>query len=192
MNPILQHRANVAVANIETARTPLEKHAARREGLAVRLKLEKQIGDDGALAVFKATRPQSAFSMWKARSPRAAGVHDRTCRHQDCRTDCPSGRHQSRTKPAGQIVVPMPMVAAMTARGFVRANSVITHLDAVAPDLRTPAYRRLKKWRTSRCCRLSRTIQQLPPQGWPTCGGFIPQTQRTYPANPRFDCAGAG
>jgi len=35
--------------------------------------------------------------------------------------------------PQGQIVVPMPLVPAMIARGFIRANSVITELDTTVP-----------------------------------------------------------
>jgi len=36
--------------------------------------------------------------------------------------------------PQGQIVVPMRYLPAMIARGFVRANSVITHPDGTLPN----------------------------------------------------------
>jgi hypothetical protein len=140
MNNILQHRANAAMADIESARTPLEKHRARQEGLAVKADLEKLIGDDNALAVFKATRPQSAFGVWKG-----APVHDRPVFMTGpagtkiiAPISLPDGT-KAEPNPQGQIVVPMPMVPAMTVRGFVRANSVITHLDAVAPNPANPS-----------------------------------------------------
>ncbi len=65
MNYMLQHRANAAIAAIETARTPLEKHVARQEGLTVKADLEKQLGDDQALATFKAAPAQSMIGVWK-------------------------------------------------------------------------------------------------------------------------------
>jgi hypothetical protein len=139
MNHILQHRAYAAKAEIESARTPLQKHRARQEGLAVKADLEKQIGDDKALAVFKAARPQSAFGVWKG-----APVHD----HPAFMTgpvgtkitgpiNLPDGT-KAEPNPQGQIAVPMAMVPAMMSRGFVRANSVITHPDGSRDDPARP------------------------------------------------------
>ena len=130
MNHMLQHRAQAAIADIESARTPLQKYLAQQEGLSVKADLEKLMSDDAALAVFKAARPQSAIGVWKG-----APV-------QDCPVfmigpagtkivapiALPDGTKAS-PNPQGQIVVPMPMVPAMIARGFVRANEVITNLD---------------------------------------------------------------
>ena len=72
MTHLLQHRAHAAKVAIETARTPMEKHFARQEGLSVKADLEKQINDDAALAAFRSAQPQSAFGVWKG-----ALVHDR-------------------------------------------------------------------------------------------------------------------
>src|SRR5712664_5009902 len=130
MNYMLQHRANAAMAKIETAQTPLQKHIARQEGFAVKAELEKQLGDDNALAAFKAAQPQSSVGVWKGDL-----VHD----HPVFMTG-PAGTKitgpialpdgtRAAPNPQGQIVVPMAMVPAMIARGFVRANSVITHPD---------------------------------------------------------------
>ncbi|SDP49478.1 hypothetical protein [Afipia sp. GAS231] len=139
MNHMLQHRAAAAMADIESARTPLEKHRARQEGLAVKADLEKLIGDDNALAVFKATRPQSAFGVWKG-----APVHDRPVFMTGPAgtkitgpITLPDGT-KAAPNPQGQIVVAMPMVPAMIARGFFRANSVITELDTTMPDPARP------------------------------------------------------
>ena len=61
----LQHRANAAMAAIDTARTPYEKAAAQHEGLAVKRDIEKQIGDDAALAAFRKSQPQPMAGVWK-------------------------------------------------------------------------------------------------------------------------------
>jgi hypothetical protein len=135
MNHILQHRANAAMAKIETARSPLEKHMARQEGLSVKADLEKRLGDDNALAAFKAAQPQNSFGVWKG-----APVHDRPIFMVGpagtkiiTPVALPDGSRAT-PNPQGQIVVPMPLVPAMIARGFVRANSVITELDTTTPD----------------------------------------------------------
>jgi hypothetical protein len=138
MNYMLQHRANAAIAKIETARTPLEKHIARQDGLSIKADLEKQLGDDNALAAFKAAQPQSSVGVWKGNL-----VHD----HPVFMTG-PAGKitgpialpdgTRAAPNPQGQIVVPMAMVPAMIARGFVRANSVIANLDTAMPDPARP------------------------------------------------------
>jgi hypothetical protein len=135
MNYMLQHRANAAMAKIETARTPLQKHNARQEGFAVKADLEKRLGDDKALAAFKSAQPQSSVGVWKGNL-----VHD----HPVFMTG-PAGTQivapvalpdgsRAAPNPQGQIVVPMRFVPAMVARGFVRANSVTTNLDTATPD----------------------------------------------------------
>jgi hypothetical protein len=133
-NRLLQHRAHAAKVAIETARTPMEKHFARQEGLSVKADLEKQIGDAAALAVFKSAQPQSTFGVWKGL------VHDRPVFMTGPAgtkitgpITLPDGS-KAEPNPQYQIVVPMPMVPAMIARGFVRANSVITPLDTATPD----------------------------------------------------------
>jgi hypothetical protein len=50
---------------METARTPLEKHLAREEGLAVKRDLELQIAGDAAVAAFKNAKPQNSARMYK-------------------------------------------------------------------------------------------------------------------------------
>ena len=62
----LQHRAHAAVAAIDEARTPAQKPAARQEGLSVHADLQKQIGDDNAMAAFKSAKPQSMAGVYKA------------------------------------------------------------------------------------------------------------------------------
>jgi hypothetical protein len=134
MNHMLQNRAHAAKVSIETARTPMEKHNARADGLRVRDDLQKQIADDTALAIFKTAQPQSIAGAW------SAPVHDRPVfmigPGGSKITDpiaLPDGTRAA-PNPQGQIVVPMPMVAAMIVRGFIRANSVITHPDATRSD----------------------------------------------------------
>lgn len=136
MNYILKHRAAAAVAAIETARTPLEKHTARQEGLSVKAELEKTIGDDAALAALRKAQPQSMIGVWKGAEP----VHDRPIFMVGpagtkivSAVTLPDGS-KAEPNPQYQIVVPMPLVPAMIARGFVRANSVITPLDGTMPD----------------------------------------------------------
>lgn len=70
---ILEHRAAVAVEAIETAKTPLQKHLARETGLAVRAELQKQLGDDKALAAFKKAKPQTMAGVWKGDPVEARG-----------------------------------------------------------------------------------------------------------------------
>jgi hypothetical protein len=133
MNHMLQHRANAAMAKIETARTPVEKHIARQDGLAVKADLEKQIGDDKALDAFRKSQPRSMAGVW------SEPVHDRPIfmvgpagTKITGPIALPDGSRAA-PNPQGQIVVPMRFVPAMIARGFVRANSVITNLDTATP-----------------------------------------------------------
>jgi hypothetical protein len=125
----LLHRAAAATAAIETARTPLQKHVAEQEGLAVRRDLEQQIASDAAVAAFKRAKPQNSAGIWKGEP-----VHDRPVfmtgpagtRIVDP-IKLPDGTSAA-PNPQGQIVVPMKDVPAMVARGFIRANSVMTNL----------------------------------------------------------------
>src|SRR5260370_4241660 len=63
-NHMLQNRAAVAMAKIDSARTPHEKQIARQEGLAVKADLEREIGNEKALDAFKNARPQNSGGMW--------------------------------------------------------------------------------------------------------------------------------
>jgi hypothetical protein len=135
MNNMLQHRAHAAKVAIATARTPMEKHMARQDGLAVKADLEKQIADDAAVALFKATPAQSMAGVWKGEL-----VHDRPVfmvgpagTKITGPIALPDGTRAA-PNPQYQIVVPMKFVPAMIARGFVRANSVMTNLDTTTPD----------------------------------------------------------
>jgi hypothetical protein len=134
MNHILRHRANAAMAKIETARTPLEKYSARQEGLSVKADLEKQIADDKAMTAFKSVQPQNSFGMWKGDpvSDRPVFMTGPAGTKITSPIALPDGT-KAAPNPQYQIVVPMRFVPAMIARGFVRANSVITHPDGTLP-----------------------------------------------------------
>lgn len=126
---ILQHRAAAATAAMEAARTPLQKHMAHQEGLGVKRDIEQSIAGDAALAAFKKAKPQSTLGMWKGEP-----VHDRPIfmigpagTKITGPVKLPDGTSAA-PNPQGQIVVPMVHVPAMIARGFVRANSVMTNL----------------------------------------------------------------
>jgi hypothetical protein len=133
----LQHRASAATAAMDAAKTPLQKHLARQEGLAVKADLEKQIGDDAALAAFKAAQPQNSLGMYKD-----------IVRDHPMFLVGPGGNKIKTTvilpdgskampNPQGQIVVEARFVPAMLARGFVQANSVFTPLGST--HMRDPA-----------------------------------------------------
>ena len=129
----LQHRASAAMAAIDAAKTPMQKSAARQEALAVKADLEKKIGDDAALAAFKAAQPQNSGGMYKD-----------VIRDHPMFLVGPGGNKittavilpdgsKAMPNPQGQIVVEARFVPAMLARGFVRANSVITELGEKYP-----------------------------------------------------------
>lgn len=128
MNNLL-HRAAAATAAIDTARTPLQKHLAREEGLAIKRELEQQVAGDAAVAAFKKAKPQNSAGVWKGEP-----VHDRPVfmtgpagTRITGPIKLPDGSSAA-PNPQGQIVVPMKDVPAMVARGFIRANSVMTSL----------------------------------------------------------------
>ena len=131
----LQHRAAAAAAAIDAARTPAQKHAARQDGLAVHADLQKQIGDDKALNAFKAAKPQSMIGAYAGDTVRDHPVfmtgpaETRITRP----VKLPDGT-MAAPNPQGQIVVPAMMVPAMMARGYFRANSVITGLGEKLPE----------------------------------------------------------
>jgi hypothetical protein len=139
MNYMLQHRANAAIAAIETARTPLEKHVARQEGLTVKADLEKQLGDDQALAAFKAAPAQSMIGVWKDTTVRDHPVFMTGSAGSKIAAPItlPDGT-KAMWNPQYQIVVPAHLVPAMIARGFVRANSVMTDLNTAMRDPALP------------------------------------------------------
>lgn len=103
---------------------------AREEGLGVKRDLEQQIANDAVVAAFRKTRPQSSAGMWKG-DPVADGPVFMTgpagtkitgpIKLLDGSSAAPNSQ--------GQIVVPMKHVPAMIARGFIRANSVMTDLN---------------------------------------------------------------
>ncbi len=130
----LQHRANAAMAAIDAAKTPLQKHVARQDGLAVHADLAKQIGDDEAMAAFKAAQPQNSFGVYKDNTVRDAPVfmtgpaETRITRP----VKLPDGT-MAAPNPQGQIVVPARFAADDARRGYFRANSVITALGEKFP-----------------------------------------------------------
>jgi hypothetical protein len=118
----LQHRANAAMVAIDAATTPLQKHTARQEGLAVKADLEKQLGDDKAMAAFKNAKPENSGGMWNG-APRFIFMVRTDGSKPAAAVELPDG---TKVMPIqGQIPVPENQVAAMTARGWKRANDVI-------------------------------------------------------------------
>lgn len=140
MNYLLKHRADSAVAQIESARTPLEKYTARQEGLAVLADHERQISEDAALELFKAARPQSVHGVWEGSEVRDRPVF--LIGPMGTRIVSPvvlPDGSKATPNPSYQIAVPMTMVPAMLARGFTRANSVTVKLDAASPNPANPS-----------------------------------------------------
>jgi hypothetical protein len=131
----LQHRAHAAVAAIDEARTPAQKHAARQEGLSVHADLQKQIGDDNAMAAFKSAKPQSMAGVYKDGTVRDHPVFMTGPAETRITgpVKLPDGSLAA-PNPQGQIVVPASMVQAMMTRGYFRANSVITQLGEKLSD----------------------------------------------------------
>src|SRR5690349_6255564 len=115
----LQHQAAVAMAKIDSARTPQERHEARQEGLSVHADLKKQIGDDAALAAFKAAQPQNSFGMYKdiVRDAPLFMV-GRGGTKITATVELPDGS-KAMPNPQGQIVIEARFLPAMIARGFV-------------------------------------------------------------------------
>jgi hypothetical protein len=134
---ILQHQAAAAIAAIDDAKTPLQRHEAQRQGLAVHADLEKQLGDANAMAAFMAAKPKSMVGVYK----------DDTVRDHPIFMVGPAGTKitgsvtlpdgsKAAPNPQYQIVVPAHLVPAMIARGFKRANDVLTDRHT---DIRDPA-----------------------------------------------------
>jgi len=130
----IQHRANAAMAAIDEARTPLQKHEARQEGLAVHAELEKHVADDAALAAFRKAQPKSMAGVYNDDTVRDHPVFMTGPAETRITgpVKLPDGS-MAAPNPQGQIVVPASMVPAMMARGYFRANSVITELGEKFP-----------------------------------------------------------
>lgn len=122
---ILQHRAAEAMANIGNARTPHEKAAAHRKGLAIKADLEKWISDGHALKAFKGAQPKSVVGMYRG-APMVFFMVPAGGKTQPAAVTLPDG---SKIIPIqNQIPVPENMVSAMIARGWVRMNDVLANL----------------------------------------------------------------
>jgi hypothetical protein len=132
---LLQHRANEAMSKIDKARTPQEKAEADREGHIVKADMEKYVADLKAVAIFKATKPQSTNGMWKSDpvSDKPIFMTGPAGTKITAPIALPDGTRATPNH-AGQIVVPATAVPAMIARGFVRANSVMTPLNTIGSD----------------------------------------------------------
>ena len=131
----IQHRANAAMADIDAARTPAQKHAARQEGLAVKADLEKQLSDNQALAAFKAAQPHNSFLRLQGQhSPDAPGfmTGPAETRASHARSNFLTARWQRQIR-KGKLCATARFAAEMTRRYF-RANSVITALAKI-PDV---------------------------------------------------------
>lgn len=122
----IQHRAAAAAAAIDAARTPQQRHDARADGLAVKAALEKHLADEAALAAFRKAPPQNTFGMHKDLVRDAPlFLVGRGGMPIKASVKLPDGS-MATPNAAGQIVVPASLVPAMLARGFVRANAVMT------------------------------------------------------------------
>jgi hypothetical protein len=133
---ILQHRANEALEKIASARTSAEKYEARREAFAVKADLEKFIGDDQALKAFKTARPKNSAGVYGSSTGRVIFMVPANGKTQTSAVELPDG---TKIVPVqNQIPVPDNMVAAMTNRGWIRANSVITELNTALGDPARP------------------------------------------------------
>ena len=132
---ILLHQAGAAAAAIKNAKTPFEKHHARADGFKALNDLEQAVAGDAAIAAFKAAKPQNSFGVWKGDPVRDRPVFmtGPTGTKITGPITLPDGSTAA-PNPQGQIAVPTKHVPAMTARGFVRANSVTTDLNITAPD----------------------------------------------------------
>ena len=124
---VLQHRANEAMAKIDSARTPHEKCEARQAAIAVHADLAKHVGDENALDAFRKAKPQSMIGAYQANTVRDYPVFMTGPAETRITgpVKLPDGT-MAAPNPQGQIVVPASMVSAMMARGYFRANSVIT------------------------------------------------------------------
>jgi hypothetical protein len=124
----LQHRAAAAAAAIDAAKTPLQKHEARQDGLAVVADLEKHIADDKAMAAFKAAQPQNSLGVWKGEpvADHPVFMVGPAGTKITAPVALPDGT-KAVPNAGYQIVVPARFVSAMLLRGFIRANDVITN-----------------------------------------------------------------
>jgi hypothetical protein len=119
------------MAAIDEARTPAQKHAARQEGIAVHAELQKQQNDGKAMAVFRKAQPQNSYGAWSG-SPRVIFMVRADASKPTAAVELPDG---TKVMPIqGQIPVPENQVAAMTARGWKRANSVTTEVGEQFPE----------------------------------------------------------
>jgi hypothetical protein len=125
---VLLHQAASAIEKIKAARTPMEKHFAREDGLRVKADLEKHIADEAALKAFAAVQPRSTAGTYKG-MPRFFFMVPKDGKKQTALVTLPDG--SSVTPIQSQIPVPEEQVPAMTARGWTRANSVTIDLNTV-------------------------------------------------------------
>jgi hypothetical protein len=121
---------------IEAATTPMQKHVARQEALAVKAELEGLVADANFKHAFKAAVPQNSAGMYKnlvqdlpvfmvrADGKKITGP-----------VELPDGS-KAAPNPSYQITVAAHLAPAMQARGYIRANSVFS--DPGNP-LRDPA-----------------------------------------------------
>jgi hypothetical protein len=122
LNHVLINRAAQATADIDAARTPLQKHTARETGMSVKADLEKHIADEQALDAFRKAQPRSM-----------AGVYSGPVADHPTFLVGPGGKkitapvalpngEKATPNMAGQIVVEARFVPEMIRRGFVRVN----------------------------------------------------------------------
>jgi hypothetical protein len=124
------------MADIDAAKTPAQAFEARREGFAVHGELQKHLADENFKAAFKAAaaKPRSMIGVYKDDTVRDAPVFMTAAAEARITrpVKLPDGTLAT-PNPQGQIVVPASMAAQMTARGYFRANSVITALGEKFP-----------------------------------------------------------
>jgi hypothetical protein len=133
----LQHRAAAATAALDAAKTPMQKKAAKDEGMSLKRDLETHIADENFKAVFKAAQPQNSFGVWSG-APLTIYMVRGDGKKITAPVKLPGDGTMAAPNPQGQSAVPVNLVPAMLRLGFVRTNSVITPLGEKYP-VRDPA-----------------------------------------------------
>jgi hypothetical protein len=135
----LQNRAARAMADIDAARTEVQKFEARREGFAVHGELQKHLADEQALDAFRKSPPKSMAGVYKGEpvADHPMQMVGPAGTKITAPVELPNGE-KAIPNAAYQITVHAHHVPAMRQRGFVLANSVITPLGEKYP-VRDPA-----------------------------------------------------
>ena len=130
----LHHRAAQATADIENAKTSLQKRDARNAGLAVHAELAKHLADESFKSAFLNEKKRSMVGVYKGDAGLVADhpvfMIGPLGTKITGKIKLPDGSLAA-PNPQYQITVPAHLVPQMLARGFLRFND-----DAIA-DLTT-------------------------------------------------------